>query len=166
MKDTEIRGLLLEKYYEKRRLPDEVQLTPLDFAVELTEEEIGSVSAQLGEHGLIEWLDATPLDGPPCGFGRITAKGIDVVEGSTTPPIAVHIHDHTRAINVHGSTNVVVGDGNIQNVSSSVQALLNAIDESAGTADQKAEAKSQLKKFLEHPLVAALAGGAIGLFGS
>jgi hypothetical protein len=49
MKDTEIRGLLLRKYYERRR-NGLVGLTPDDFDGQLSQEEILWVSSQLGEH--------------------------------------------------------------------------------------------------------------------
>jgi hypothetical protein len=158
MKDNEIRGLLLKKYYEKRREPH-FQPKPEDFAGQLTTGDILAVSEQLAQHGMLDWRSTSTMRDPERGrgMGRITATGVDVVEGNTSPPIAIHLQN----VSVHSSpnANVIMGDENTQNINANIDAIIRAINEGRGTDEQKAEAKSLLKRFVEHPLTAAIAGG-------
>lgn len=84
------------------------------------------------------------------------------MEGKATPDIKINLVQN-YSVNVTGSTNVVVGDDNYQTITDSVQYPVSTIDSSCASMAQKAEAKSLLPKFLAHPLLSALAGGAIGL---
>jgi len=122
------------------------------------------VSAQLGQHGLIDWYPINAIGGFCSGLGRISACGIDVVEGTVTSAISINMHDH-RSVNVSGSSNVIVGDGNTQNINENAESLIRAINNMNAPSEQKEEAKSLLRNFLEHPLLTALAGGAITLLG-
>ena len=161
MKDSEIRGLILRYYYERRRegwsLPK-----PSDLGASLTEEDILYVADQLAQHGLLEWRKLGSHGELRAGLGKINAFGIDVVEGGAQSELKVEFVQH-KTINITGSQNVVVGDNN--HVSQSVRDLLRLVEDAPGTPEQKAEAKSLLRKFLEHPLVTSVAGGAIGLLG-
>lgn len=161
MKDAEIRGLILRYYYDRRRegwsLPK-----PEDLGSGLTEQDILHVADQLAEHGLLEWRKLGSHGNLRAGMGKINAFGVDVVEGDARTELKVEFVQN-KTINITSSTNVVVGDNNA--VSQSVRDLVTAIDSSSGTQEQKAEAKSLLRKFLEHPLVSSVAGGAVGLLG-
>jgi hypothetical protein len=163
MKDSEIRGLLLQKYYENRRgIHGEYFLpAPSDFDNKLTEQDILFVSAQLGEHGLLKWNGyRTAVHGLLAGKGKITAKGIDVIEGTEEPSISITINP----INITSSSNIIIGDSNTQNINANIEAIVRAIQESKESPEKKAEAKSRLKKFLEHPLVSAITNGALSSF--
>lgn len=163
MKDNELRGLILRKYYDKRRegwfqwsdedfkdLPDTVEFDAVD---------LFRVCDQLGEHGLIEWNGVQGGGGQTIGgAGKISAYGVDVIEGHAKSPISV-VFDQSRYISVSESSNVQIGDSNIQDVAVYLEKLITAIDDSSGTSAQKEEAKSLLKKFLEHPLVVSIAKG-------
>lgn len=161
MKDSEIRGLILQYYYDRRRegwsLPK-----PDDLGRGLTEQDILHVADQLAEHNLLEWRRQGSHGEIRVGMGKINAFGIDVVEGDAQTELKVEFV-HNKTINISGSTNVVVGDNNT--AMQSVQDLVKVIESSTGTPEAKEEAKHLLRRFLEHPLVAALAGGAIGLLG-
>jgi len=161
MKDTELRGLLLQAYYEHRR-EDWFVPTAEELGVNVDEQDILQVCDQLGQHNLIQWRSLASFGNINAGMGKISAFGIDVVEGEATPDIKVHIVQN-NSVNVTGSTNVAVGDHNYQTITDSVQHLVSTIDSSCASMEQKAEAKSLLRKFLEHPLLSAQAGGAIGL---
>ncbi|WP_455828528.1 hypothetical protein [Pseudomonas capeferrum] len=63
-------------------------------------------------------------------------------------------------LNVHGPAQV--GNHNVQNVHTVFTQLLQKIDESEATDEEKAEAKGRLSAFLEHPLVGAIVGGLAG----
>lgn len=70
------------------------------------------------------------------------------------------------SISFTGSQNVQIGDHNAQHNQVAVfRDLLTKIEQSAATPTEKAEAKSKLKAFLEHPLVVAVAGGLAGSLG-
>ncbi len=161
MKDTELRGIVLQKYYEKRRGP---MFTPKpeDFDEQISFEDILAISGQLGEHGLITWNPIRAVEGVQFGLGKISALGIDVVEGAATPAIKVEFVQN-KSVTISGSSNVIVGDHNKQSVSHHINEIIRAIDTSQETPEQKAEAKGLLRKFIEHPLVTAVAGGAISL---
>ncbi|MBK1889330.1 hypothetical protein Undi14_04740 [Undibacterium sp. 14-3-2] len=164
MKDTELRGIVLQNYYDKRR---EAMFTPneKDFQQQISIEDICAISEQLGEHRLITWKTIKKFGGVSFGMGKISAFGIDVVEGVATPDIKVEFVQN-KSINITGSSNIIVGDNNQQNISHHVQEIVRAIDASQATPEEKSEAKGILKKFIEHPMVTAIAGGAISLLGS
>lgn len=57
-----------------------------------------------------------------------------------------------------------IGNNNVQNNSDQTYVLLaKAIDNGNGSPEEKAEAKTLLKKFLEHPIVSSIAGGIAGV---
>ncbi|CAI1513414.1 Uncharacterised protein [Serratia quinivorans] len=66
-----------------------------------------------------------------------------------------------QTFNIHGGQ-IQIGNENKQEIFNNFQTLIKAIDESPATNEEKEEAKSRLKKFLEHPLVTTIAGSAIG----
>ena len=69
----------------------------------------------------------------------------------------------SQHINIHGG-HVQIGNHNRQEITTSIETLNNLINSSQATTEQKEEAKGLLRKLAEHPLITALAGGAIGLF--
>jgi hypothetical protein len=106
MKDTQLRGIILAKYYECRR-GQIFTPKPEDFEPPIKIEDILAISDQLGQHGLIEWKVIKSLGGTAAGFGKISAFGIDVVEGEATPGIKVEFVQ-SKTINVTGSSNIMV----------------------------------------------------------
>src|SRR5690606_17242414 len=110
MKDTELRGIILQCYYDKRR---ESMFTPdeKDFQEQVTIEDICAISEQLGEHELITWKHIKQFGGISFGMGKITALGIDVVEGVRSPDIKVEFVQN-KSISITGSSNIIVGDHN------------------------------------------------------
>ena len=160
MKDTQLRGLILAKYYERRREPNFTP-DPTDFDPPISIQDIFAISDQLGQHGLITWHLLRGTGGPVAGMGQITAFGIDVVEGEATSDIKLEFVQN-KTVNITGSSNVVVGDNNQITLTQHVAELARLIDNSSGTPGQKAEAKSILQSFLGHSLVTAIAGGIAG----
>ncbi|GLH25588.1 hypothetical protein ENT52713_29840 [Enterobacter sp. 200527-13] len=63
-------------------------------------------------------------------------------------------------LNVHGPAQV--GSGNTQNIHNVFNQLLQQIEASSASDEEKQEAKSRLAKFLEHPLVGSIVGGLAG----
>jgi len=66
---------------------------------------------------------------------------------------------HSIVINGNNA-NVQVGNNNVQNVSNAFNYLLEQIDKSSATAQEKSDAKSLMKKLIEHPLVNTILGTA------
>lgn len=163
MKDTKLRGLLLQVFYNRRR---ENWFVPsvAEVGVPVNEQDILQVCSQLGQHRLIEWKSLASYDNVNAGMGKITAFGIDVIEGEATPDLKIEFVQN-QTVNISNSSNVVVGNDNSQTITNTVRNLISVIESSTASTEEKAEAKSLLRKFLEHPLLAAIAGGAIALLG-
>jgi hypothetical protein len=64
-------------------------------------------------------------------------------------------------ININNSQGIQIGDHNIQHIASSLQNLIEKIDQSSALPQEKQEAKGMVKRLLENPTVASLLGGAI-----
>ncbi len=136
-----------------------IVLTEADFQGRFSFKELQRICQQLDEKTLIDkWRLSMRGVGPEVGRGRITAYGIDVVEGTAEPPLSV-VLDQSSHISVTSSQNVQIGNHNVQRFNGYMKQIIQAIDNYPGGEKQKAEAKSLLKKFLEHPLVTAIVGG-------
>lgn len=87
------------------------------------------------------------------------------IEKSTALP---RRSDRTSAtVNVYNSQGVQIGDYNTQNVVAVLESLVSEIESSDGTTEEKREAKSRLRAFMQHPLVVSILGAATGgLLGS
>jgi len=68
----------------------------------------------------------------------------------------------TVNISINNSKGFQVGDHNTQNIVIALQELTQLIEASDPTPADKAEAKSRLSKFLEHPLTTSIMGGISG----
>ena len=117
-----------------------------------------NICEQLGEHGLLHWrsLKGLTIDG---GMGKISARGVDVVEGTARAPIAITL----QTISVSQSSNVQIGDSNIQDVKVRIEIhdldklvtdLTKHLDELNLDARQKQRAEAQIAA-----VRAELAGG-------
>ena len=65
-------------------------------------------------------------------------------------------------ISISNSQGFQVGNNNTQNIVDSFKEVIEQINKGPGTPEAKAEVKSRLRAFLEHPLTAAIIGGAVG----
>ena len=66
-------------------------------------------------------------------------------------------------MSVTGDNNIIqVGNNNVQNISNVFKFLVEQIDKSNATSEEKLSAKENLKKFIEHPLVNTILGSALG----
>lgn len=163
MKDKELRGLVLERFYALRNSGDPVQLAQIVSVAPNDLVQLTNVCDQLAEYGLIEWNPLKSLAGVIGGIGRITARGVDVVDGDVSSPITVTLHDHS--ITVSGSTNVQIGNANsIQNVD--ISKVMEAIDRSTASPEQKEEAKSLWARLTNNAAFAAIVGAVVTLAGT
>jgi RIP homotypic interaction motif len=109
MKDAELRAIVLQKFYEERRKVVKIW-GDSDLPSGIAAVDFYDICGQLAQHGLISWdpiRDTFTING---GAGKITARGVDVVEGTAEAPIAI-IFDQ-RTITITDSDNVQVGDHN------------------------------------------------------
>jgi hypothetical protein len=147
MTDEEVMGQILKTLHEKHH-QDLVPLTAALSVLGVPQNVLRSNLSRMRQRGLIDWLDQE-IGG--LGMGHITDYGINVAENKVPPPMPMVIH----YTNVTQSSHVQVGQGNVQGVTIDLDVgkLVAAIDNSKATLDEKAEAKSLLKRIVENPLV-------------
>lgn len=68
---------------------------------------------------------------------------------------------HTT-VNIHNSTGIQVGDHNTQHIEQAITDLLKKLEESGAPREQIEQAKGNIAKMLEHPLVSAVLGSGVG----
>lgn len=160
MKDNETRGVVLKHYYDKRyEKADQWHAGEIELLGHgLTDKIVFAICGQLADHGLIEWKPINMRGGVANGFGKITAHGVDVIEGEVKAPISISVAQGD-IITVTQSSDVQIGSSNMQRVNIDIETLINAINSSAAKNAEKEEAKSLLRAFLSHPLVSAIVGG-------
>jgi len=162
MKDSEIRAIVLQKFYDKRREGNFVP-SDYDFPVNPDLNEALHICDQLRQHGLIHWVPVYSEGIPVKGSGRISAAGVDVIEsGGKTAPVAFTFPPVTQHITFNHPSNVQIGNHNVQNIQQVFSELIEKINLSGATEEKKAEAKGLLRSFLEHPLVGSIAGELVG----
>ncbi|MDH0337597.1 RIP homotypic interaction motif-containing protein [Metapseudomonas otitidis] len=67
----------------------------------------------------------------------------------------------TNNINIHGSQGIQIGDNNVQNLQMALGELIQKIDQSSASREEREEAKNRLTAFLAHPLVASVVGAGL-----
>lgn len=162
MKDSDIRGLVLQAFYERRDEPLPFRPEPEHFNGRLTALQIFRICQQLEEQGLIKGAIKPMYGGEGGGvvLAKVTSFGADVIEGEAKAAIAIHVMN--TSYNINNSTNVAIGDNNQlqQTVVHSITELVRVIESADAPVEAKEEAKGMLRQFLEHPLLAAALGAA------
>lgn len=159
MPDNELRGLLLEKYYQRRK-ERLIGLVPSDFDGQLDEQDILNFAGQLADHGLIHWRPNRGLGGIGGGMGTITAAGVDVVESKVAAPIEIHL-SRDRSLHASACASVMPEVQTRPTVAVAIERLAQAIDDSDASAAHKQAATALLRAFQEHPLLCTIARGAV-----
>lgn len=90
MKDSEIRGIVLRKFYDLRKDNGFYRLDEGDLD-HVDDDDYNRIGRQLGDHGLIEWHTSLSND----GSGRITAFGVDVIEGDTASSLPIYLRSNS-----------------------------------------------------------------------
>jgi len=160
MKDSEIRGLVLRAFYEKRHEGFR-PWAPSDFP-----ESVGNncyrIAQQLWQQNLLDWHGIENGNGTVVnGAGEINAYGVDVIEGNTEPPISITF-DYSNTVNVSDSTNVQIGNNNTNSAPFSVENFSLVIDRSNFSPSEKVEAKSLWQKVCENKLLNTVVGSVFG----
>ena len=137
----------------------------------------GPYNARVNNEGLtIDNHDVVIDDGfvieRPLPTGKIKVYGIKEFEyipkfHQIPPQLIVKFEKNTgkevsksQTFNFHDSSNIQIGDHNIQNVVSMLQDLTAKIESEEAPAEEKAQAKELLANFLRHPVVVSILGGA------
>lgn len=162
MTDIQLRGIVLQHLYERRSDHNYEPKSNL-FTPPIGENDLIRICDQLQQHKLVDANIIAMMGGHRAMvMCRISARGVDVVETGSSPDLRIDLMS-SQTINITGSSNVIVGNHNQQTVHNSVQELIRVIESSSASSQQKEQAKGLLKQFLEHPLLASVAGAAIGL---
>lgn len=142
--------------------------TPGDFDEAIDDLDITRISRQLYEHKLIVASYISDRDTGPFGSlhqARISANGIDVIEGEAQAPIAVRIDnrriENKQTFNIDRSAGIQIGDYNSQEIVGALEQILSQINSVDASEDERKEAKSRLENFLKHPLVNTVLGEAL-----
>ena len=164
MKDSVVRGRLLQLLYERR---DEGSI-PFGH-VEQAVPPPGGISrrdwlravAQLSEYGLIDWtsLEDKSGMGQLSGFAKINDFGVQVVEGGVAPPIRTAI-DKSRRGTVPKQQQASVATSNSQQrkITQALEKVIAAINQADLSEKEKNEAKSSLRKLLSSKAAAKVLG--------
>jgi hypothetical protein len=95
MRDSELRGRLLKRFYDSRHNAEGwVPTSDMELAGEgvLDRQIIGGICRQLADAGLIKWKPLTGAQGGLIvGMAQITGLGIDVIDGKMHSPIAIDL---------------------------------------------------------------------------
>lgn len=91
----------------------------------------------------------------PAHWSLTLAKGTSMAQ----------MQEDTRAkqapvININNSQGIQIGDNNVQHIASSLQGLIEKIDQSSATVEEKSEARGLVSRLLSNPTVAGVLGAA------
>ena len=149
MKDVELRGVVLHRFYELRNRPERIMLRDL-MSLENDIHRLANICDQLHQCRLIDWKSLKTYTSVG-GIGKITARGVDVVEGTAAAPIGLIIEQ--RNISITGSSNVQIGNANNQFVNAPLKScdlekfvaeLTSHLDELGLDPRQKTRVNAQL----------------------
>lgn len=164
--DAELRGSVLRLLYEHRNEELSFAVSPGAFPIpsEIESRDWLRACEQLAEKGLVHWV---PIHHNYQGRQhllaadlKINTAGIEVVEGTSTPPIAVHI-DQSQRIDVRDSQGVQIAGANSsqqQTIQHAFERIIQAVESAAIPQAEKDDAKSTLRKLLESKALTAALG--------
>jgi len=165
MKDSVVRGCLLQLLYEHR------SEGPIPFGhAEEAVSPPGGINrrdwlravAQLSEYRLIDWTSLEDQSGMGLlsGFAKINDFGVKVLEAGVAPPIRISI-DKSRRTTVPRQELAPIAPSTPQQQQVIVEALekvITAINQADVSEQEKNEAKSLLRKLLDSKAAASVLG--------
>jgi len=164
MKDSVVRGCLLQFLYERRSegllsfgqseqaIPPPAGINRRDWL---------RAVAQLSEYGLIDW---TPVEdrsgmGLLSGAAKINDFGVKVLEAGVESPIQISIDKSRRSnISKHEQTPIAPSTPQQQEVTEALKKVITAINQADVPEQEKNEAKSLLRKLLSSEAAAKVLG--------
>jgi hypothetical protein len=164
MKDSVVRGCLLQLLYERRSegfLPFGRTEEAVPPPGGINRRDWLRAVAQLSEYRLIDW---TPLEddsgmGLLSGFARINNFGVEVLEAGVAPPISIYL-DKSRRTSLRRKQQAPVAASTPQQqaITEAVQKVISAIDQADVSVREKNQAKSLLRKLLGSKAAAKVLG--------
>jgi hypothetical protein len=164
MKDSVVRGCLLQLLYE-RRSEDSIPFGHVEKAVPppggINRRDWLRALAQLSEYHLIDW---TPLEdkgetGLLSGFAKINDLGVKVLEAEVAPPIRIVIDESSRTtVPQQKQAPIVASTPQQEMITDALEKVITAINEADVSEQQKNEARSLLRKLLRSKAVASVLG--------
>ena len=164
MKDSVVRGLLLQLLYERRR-EGSIPFGRLEQAVPppggISRRDWLRAVAQLSEYGLIDW---TPLEdksgmGQLSGFAKINDFGVKVLEAGVEPPIRIAIDEVQRAtVRKREQAPIATSTPQQQKITEALEKVITAINQADVSEQEKNETKSLLRKLLSSKAAAKVLG--------
>jgi hypothetical protein len=164
MKDSVVRGCLLQLLYERRSegfLPfgQAEQAVPPPGGI--SRRDWLRAVAQLSEYRLIDW---TPLEdksgmGLMSGFAKINDLGVKVLEAGVAPPIRISIDESRRAsVPQQEQAPIATSTPQQQMITDALEKVITAINQADVSEQEKDEAKSLLRKLLSSKAAAKVLG--------
>jgi hypothetical protein len=164
MKDSVVRGCLLQLLYE-RRSEGSLPFGQGEQAVRppggINSRDWLRAVAQLSEYRLIDW---TPLEdhsgmGLLSGFAKINDLGVKVLEGGVEPPVSISI-DKSRRTRVSKREQTPIAPSTLQQqgITEALKKVITAINQADVSEQEKNEAKSLLRKLLSSKAAAKVLG--------
>jgi hypothetical protein len=164
MKDSFVRGCLLQLLYE-RRSEGSIPFGHAEQAVPppagISRRDWLRAVAQLSEYRLIDW---TPLEddtgmGLLSGFAKINDLGIKVLEAGVTPPIRISI-DESRRTTLRREQQAPIAPITPQQqaITEALEKVITAINQANVSEQEKSEAKSLLRKLVGSKAAASVLG--------
>src|SRR5881398_2940839 len=163
MKDSVVRGRLLQLLYE-RRSEGSIPFGRLEQAVPppggMSRRDWLRAIAQLSEYGLIDW---TPLEdksgmGLLSGFAKINDFGVKVLEAGVEPPIQISIDESRRTTARQKQAPIAASTPQQERITDALEKMITAINQADVSQREKNEAKSLLRKLLSSKAAAKVLG--------
>jgi hypothetical protein len=164
MKDSVVRGCLLQLLYE-RRSEGSIPFGHAEQAVQppggISRRDWLRAVAQLSEYRLIDW---TPLEdhsgmGLLSGFAKINDFGVKVVEAGVAPPIRISF-DESRRTTIPRQEQAPIAPSTPQQqvIIEALENVITAINQADVSEQEKNEVKSLLRKLLDSKAAASVLG--------
>ncbi len=164
MKDSVVRGCLLELLYERRSegfLPFGRTEQAIPPPGGISRRDWLHALAQLSEYRLIDW---TPLEddsgmGLLSGFARINDFGAQVLEAGVASPISISIDKSRRTVlRREQKAPIAASTSQQQAITEAMEKVISAIDQADASEREKKQAKSLLLKLLSSKAAAKAFG--------
>jgi hypothetical protein len=164
MKDSVVRGCLLQFLYE-RRSEGSIPFGHAEQAVPptagISRRDWLRAVAQLSEYRLIDWVPLEDQSGMGLlsGFAKINDFGVKVLEAGVAPPIRISIDERRRTtVPREQQAPIAPSTRQQQAITKALEKVITAINQADVSEREKNEAKSLLRKLLGSKAAASVLG--------